>query len=1116
MKTYKWANNITGWVIFIIAAVTYLLTIEPTASFWDCGEFISSAYKLEVGHPPGSPIFMLTANLFTHFASEPSQVARMVNSMSALLSALTILFLFWTITRLAKKLIVTDSTKEISLAQMISILACGAVGALAYTWSDTFWFSAVEGEVYAYSSLMTGLVIWLILKWEDVADDPRSDRWLILIAYLMGISIAVHLLNLLCIPAIVLVYYFRKYPNPNAKGALIALLVSFGVVAAILYGLVQGIMEVCGWIELLFVNGFHLPYNSGVIFYIILIFGVLGWGIWESIRPKGNKVLINISFILSIFLLGIPFFGSHYFIGALLTIGLAVFMFMYEKINRVVLNTILTCLLVITVGYSSYALIIIRSTANTPMDQNSPEDVFTLRTYLSREQYGETPLFYGPTFVSEVKYERKKESMVAVTKDDGPVRTQIAKHDPSEPDRYFVSKRKEHYVYIDQLNTLFPRMYSSEPRHVQGYKDWTNFKGTHVKVPTPNTNPITGKPVEKDVIKPTFGENLKFFFNYQVCFMYWRYFMWNFSGRQNDIQGQGEILNGNWITGIKFIDEVLVGPQDDMPDSIAKNKGHNKYYMLPLLLGLLGILFQVFRKEKEGTQQFWVTFLLFFMTGLAIVIYLNQTPYQPRERDYAYAGSFYAFCIWIGIGVAGLIEAFNKYLKFPPVIASSVGAVLCLLIPIQMVSQTWDDHNRAKRYVTRDFGFNYLTTCEPDAIIFTNGDNDTFPLWYAQEVEGYRTDVRVCNLSYLQTDWYIDQMKRQAYESAPLPIDWKQYDYIQGTHDVAYVIPQTEQAIDVNDVLNWIKSTDPRTKQVPGISQKLDNIPTDKILIPVDSVGVIANGVVKPENAQWISKNLLVDLSEKRDPNGEVVVPGRRYIGKQEIMILDMLKNNADWSRPIYYAITVGSDQYLNLSPYFRQDGIAYRIMPFVARQHQPVDADVMYDNLMNKYRWGNMEDPNVYMDENCIRLAKTFRVLFGMLGETLSNQGDTVRTKQAMDYCLKVIPSYTVPYDFYSTSDIAKAYDKIGDTESAAKLYKELADKSFKNLNWFDRLTPSQYAGVINEVRNDLAYLQFSLDFFEKNNPELYKQYMEEYIKYYQHFEQFMSRAQLRGGRNR
>ena len=1109
MRTYKLVNNIAGWIVFIIATITYLLTIEPTASFWDCGEFIVSAYKLQVGHPPGNPIFMLMANIFTQFASDTSQVALMVNTMSAIFSALTILFLFWTITHLSRRLIVRDNKKEFKLSQIIAIIGSGAVGALAYTFSDTFWFSAVEGEVYAFSSLMTAVVFWLILKWEDVADEPHSNRWLILIAYLMGVSIAIHLLNLLCIPAIVLVYYFRKHSDVSLKGALIALLVSFGIIVTILYGLVQGVMEVCGWFELLFVNTFGLPYNSGVVFYMILIFGVLGWSIWETMKEKSSPTRAKISFVAAVFLLGIPFFGSQYALGAVLTIALIVFLFLYKKLNFVVLNTILISLFVITIGYSSYALIMIRSAANTPMDQNSPEDIFTLRTYLSREQYGDRPLFYGQTFASEVKYEARGNAMIAVSKDKGPVWTQIAKRDPSEKDKYFVSKRKEQYVYVDELNTLFPRMYSQDPRHVEAYKEWSNFKGKRVKVPNPQGG-------SKTILAPTFGENLRYFFSYQVNFMYWRYFMWNFSGRQNDIQGHGEVSNGKWITGIKFIDEVLVGPQDDMPDSIAKNKGHNAYYMLPLLLGVLGIFVQIY-SGKKGTEQFWTTFFLFFMTGLAIVIYLNQTPYQPRERDYAYAGSFYAFCIWIGLGTLGIIKGLKKYGKIPLTVASVSGVVLCLLVPVQMLSQNWDDHDRSKRYVARDFGFNYLTTCEPNAIIFTNGDNDTFPLWYAQEVEGYRTDVRVCNLSYLQTDWYIDQMKRQAYESEPLPIEWERYDYIQGKHDVAWVVPQIEGALSVTQVLDRIKSDDVRTKRIEGYSQEIDNIPTNFIAIPVDSAGVIASGVVKPENADWILNALIVDLEEKTNENGEVVTPGKRYIAKHEMMILEMLKNNSDWSRPMYYAITVGPDQYLRLTPYFRQDGVAYRIMPFLAAQHQDVGTDVMYDNLMNKYRWGNLEEPGLYLDENSMRMSKTFRVTFGTLIRALIDEGDSIRAKKALDYCLQVIPDYNVPHDFYSSGELANSYNRIGEVEKAAELYKTLAELSLKNLNWYSRLTDRHYVSVVNDVRRDLYQLQFILAFFHTYDSKLYEQYVSEYEQYYQRFEQFTARAQrTRGGHNR
>jgi len=1126
MKTYKLFNNILGWVVFAISTTVYLLTIEPTASFWDCPEFISSAYKLEVGHPPGNPIFMMTSNLFTQLTSNVSLKASMVNSMSALFSGLTILFLFWTITHLARKIILVNKDKDnkhtISTAQIIAILGCGAVGALAYTFSDTFWFSAVEGEVYASSSLMTALVFWMVLKWEDVANEPGADRWLVLIAYMIGLSIAIHLLVLLCIPAIVLVYYFKKYPNPNLKGSLIALVISFAVVGIILFGIIQGLMKVAGWFELLFVNKFSLPYNTGVAFYMILLFAVLVWGIWETMRENYSALRTKIAFVLAVGLLGIPFLGNQPYFGILLLAIFAGILFAYKKVNQVSLNSILLAIFVIIIGYSSFALIMIRSASNPPMDQNSPEDIFTLRTYLGREQYGEKPLIYGQTFVSEPKIEIKDGQRSVVTADDGPVWVQIAKHDPSEKDRYFVATRKERPVYMSELNTLFPRMFSKESNHIQGYKYWADIKGQRVRVVTPEGT--------KYVVKPTFIENLRFFLNYQVNFMYWRYFMWNFSGRQNDIQGNGGIVNGNWITGIKFLDAIRLGPQDDLPDSIVKNKGYNRFYMLPLILGIVGIFFQIY-SGKKGVQGFWVTFLLFFMTGLAIVIYLNQTPFEPRERDYAYAGSFYAFAIWIGLGVAGVIRALGKYAKLPAVPAAIAGSALCILVPIQMASQTWDDHDRSKRYICRDFGYNYLITCEPNAIIFTMGDNDTFPLWYNQEVEGVRTDVRVCNLSYLQTDWYIDQMKRQAYESQPLPISWKRTDYIQGTHDYAYIVKQTDEPWEVARALDWIKSDDIRTKRIRGYDGELDNIRTDMLYLPVDSAAVVKSGVVKPENYNRILKNLNINLGDRVDTSGELVDQAKRGLTKQELMILDMINNNRDWSRPIYFATTVSPDQYLRLDSFFRQDGVAYRLVPYntglsqeydedttAGPNRMDVDIDILYDNLMHKYRWGNLEQPGLYLDENATRMAKVFRMMFGKLGRYLIEDGKNEKAKEVLDYGLKVLPHYNVPYDYYSANEIAKGYYQIGEIEKAKKIYDILLSNSMKSLKWFSQLNARQYAQTLDEIRRELYYSQSMFQVYKNVNREAYESYIADFNNYIQQYDQFMKSRQVqqRGGTNR
>lgn len=1074
MKRYKLLNNVLGWAVFVIAAVTYILTLESTASFWDCGEFIASGYKLEVGHPPGNPIFMLTARFFANFASSPSEVAYMVNLMSGLLSAATILLLFWTITRLAQKIVLREGETEetMSLGQMIAILGSGLVGALAYAWSDTFWFSAVEGEVYAYSSFCTALVFWLILKWESVADLPHANRYIILIAYIIGVSIAVHLLNLLCIPAIVLVYYYRKYKNTDLKGSLIALLVSFVLIVLLLYGLVPGFVEVAGWVELLFVNVFHLPFNSGVVFYFFLIVGVIAWAIYETYAQRSDK-LIKISFLISIVLVGIPFIGDGYIIGIILTAVLAYYLFTRKKLAVVAMNTILLSLFVIFIGYSSYALIVIRSTANTPMDQNSPEDIFSLGGYLNREQYGDRPLFYGQTFPAEIA---RDANGTAISTKGKAIWKKKLKTSENESDRYIVTGYNEHYEYQPELNMLFPRMYSDKSEHISAYKEWTNFKGRPVQVRTSEGT--------KTVMKPTFAENLAFFLDYQLNYMYWRYFMWNFSGRQNDIQGHGEVSNGNWITGIPFIDEALVGPQEDMPFDIVNNKGHNVYYMLPLLLGILGLLFQAYA-GKKGIQGFWITFFLFFMTGIAIVLYLNQTPYQPRERDYAYAGSFYAFCIWIGFGVAALAKGLQKYGKLSPVIAGSVATVLCLLVPIQMGAQNWDDHDRSNRYVCRDFGANYLESCEPNAVIFTNGDNDTFPLWYAQEVEGIRTDVRVCNTSYLQTDWYINQMKKQAYESDPLPISWQPEDYVQGTRDAAYVFPMTDKSIDLKTALDFVRSNDPKFKKIPGINQELDYIPAQTLTMGVDSAAVMAAGVIDTANLPYLQKEMKIDLK------------GKDVLGKQELIILDMLQTN-DWNRPIYYAITVSPDQFVKLDPYFQQTGMAYQIVPMETQGTvRSINTEKMYDNVMNKFKWGGVNTPGVYLDETVMRMCKSYRIaLFSKLAAALVAEGKNEKALDVLDKAMEVLPPENVPLD-YSALSLGELYYELGQKEKAEMVYKGIADNALRSINWYFRLRPGQLSSVESDLGHNLAVLQEVLRVSKQYNPEFAKPYQEEFDNY-------------------
>ena len=780
MKQFRLVDNILGWLTFAIAAFVYCSTIEPTASFWDCPEFIDTGYKLQIGHPPGAPFFMLTANLFSQFASDPSQVAYMVNTMSALLSAATILFLFWTISHLVRRLLVkqenffrANTLAELDLSKVIAIEASALVGALIYTFSDTFWFSAVEGEVYAYSSAFTAVVFWLILKWEDQADQPHADRWLVLIMYMTGLSIGVHLLNLLCLPAIVLVYYYRKFPTDDPKrdlkGSLIALFISIVILCAVLYGVVPGIVQVGGWFELLFVNMLGMPFNTGEIVYIFLLIGIIIWAIYETYHNQNEKRQ-NIAFLLAVAMLGIPFYGHGWLSVIIGIVVLAVLWFVltYKKQGKALVtarikNTSLLCMLMLMIGYSSYALIVIRSSANPPMDQNSPEDIFTLGEYLGREQYGQRPLFYGQAYTSQVALEAEGGYCKPVMTKGDPVWQRKEKASPDEKDEYFVVRTKDEYKYAQ--NMLFPRMYSSA--HTAQYESWMGGVDGHEEDFDRCGEHITVK-------VPSQLENLRFFISYQCNFMYWRYFMWNFAGRQNDLQGNGEPEHGNWLSGFDWLDNWRLGNQDLLPDELKENKGHNVFYCLPLILGLIGLFWQSLAKhfnnakDQTGIRQFWVVFFLFFMTGLAIVIYLNQTPSQPRERDYAYAGSFYAFAIWCGIGVAAIIETIRERLKkVNPIALAAVVSIACLLVPIQMASQTWDDHDRSGRYCCRDFGQNYLMTLQEkgNPIIFTNGNNDTFPLWYNQDTEGVRTDARVCNLSYLQTDWYIDQMRRPAYDS---------------------------------------------------------------------------------------------------------------------------------------------------------------------------------------------------------------------------------------------------------------------------------------------------------------------------------------------------------------
>ena len=1063
MKQYKLVNNLVGWFAFLAAAITYCSTVEPTASFWDCPEFITTGYKLEVGHPPGAPFFMLVANLFSQFASDPTQVAYMVNIMNALMSAACILFLFWSITHLVKKLVCPDS-QQMNLSKLITIMGSGLVGALAYTWSDTFWYSAVEGEVYAFSSLFTAVVFWLILKWENVANEPRSDRWLILIAYLTGLSIGVHLLNLLCIPAIVLVYYYKKNPNANLKGSLLALAGSGILVAAVLYGIVPGVVKVGGWFELLFVNSLGMPFNTGVIVYIILLAAAIIWGVYESYTEQSRKRM-NISFLVTIAMLGIPFYGHGFgsiVIGLLVLGALGAYLFAKLdakwQVSARTLNTTLLSIMMIMVGYSSYALIVIRSSANTPMDQNSPEDIFTLGEYLGREQYGTRPLFYGQTYASKPALKTVDGGCMYDVVEGAPVYQRKEKASADEKDSYEVVRHKTSYKYAQ--NMLFPRMYSEQ--HTQYYEDWLGG--------------IEGRTVPYDqcgeilMVKiPTQWENIKFFFSYQVNFMYWRYFMWNFAGRQNDIQSNGEIEHGNWITGIKFIDNFLVGNQEFLPSDLKNNKGHNVFFCLPLILGIIGLFWQAYKGEK-GIQQFWVVFFLFFMTGLAIVLYLNQTPMQPRERDYAYAGSFYAFAIWIGMGVAGIAQWLEKKMGEKP--AAVLATVLGLFVPVQMVSQTWDDHDRSGRYTTSDFGQNYLNSLpeEGNPIIFTNGDNDTFPLWYNQEVEGNRTDVRVCNLSYLQTDWYIDQMKRDSYDSPAVPIEWSRLEYVQGHNEAVSIRPEmmktinefykqnpTEAAKEFGDNPYELKNILRHWVREPKLGQQI--IPTDSLVIKLDKEAIKRSGMMIPDSLHGqIPEYMSISLK------------GKRMLYKSELMMLEMLANT-NWERPMYMAITVGQENHLNLGNNFMQEGLAYRITPFnTTDMNARIDSEKMYDNLMHKFKFGGIDKDGLYLDETVLRMCQTHRRLFVQVAGQLIKEGKYDKALKALDYSQQVIPSKNVPHDYVmsSSKEMADDYIALGEYAKASTILDELGNKAVEYITWYMSLDDERLAlSYDNCVRN-------------------------------------------------
>lgn len=1137
MKNYKLINIIAGWVVFLIAFITYYLTAEPTSSLWDCGEFIASAFKLQVGHPPGAPLFMIMARFFSLFAQDTAHVAKMINMVSVLASAFTILFLFWTITHLAKKLF----RETLSTGNALAVLGSGLVGALAYTFSDTFWFSAVEGEVYASSSLFTAVVFWAILKWENVADEKHASRWIVLIAFLMGLSIGVHLLNLLAIPAIVFVFYFRKY-KLSQRGIILASIISVVLLAIVMYGIIPGIVKVASWFELRMVNSLGAPYQSGVLVYAVLLIASLILGLYFTY--KGASVQLQEIFtILPIILLGIPFLSSSGFLNVLITVAIVLIIHLALKNQQVILNTILLIMTVIVIGYSSYAMIVIRSNANPPMDENNPENVFSLLSYLNREQYGDRPLVYGQYF----------NSPVIDSKQGSPTWTPVN-------GKYEITNYKPEYVYDKRFLSIFPRMYSPEQNHINAYKEWTNFKGTPIEVTRANGQKET-------IYKPTFGENLKFFFKYQVGFMYGRYFMWNFAGRQNDTQGHGGILKGNWISGIKFLDAARLGSQDNLPDSFKNVESRNKYYLLPLIFGLLGLMFH-FQKNKKD---FSIVALLFILTGLAIVVFLNQTPIQPRERDYAYAGSFYAFAIWIGFGVLAIYDLLKN--KLPDHINAILVSILSiLLVPGIMAKENWDDHDRSGRYTARDMAANYLESCDKNAILFTVGDNDTFPLWYAQDVENIRTDVRVCNLMLLNTDWYIDQMKRKAYESEPMPFSLEKEEYIQGTKDMIHIINQPQiianelyeanktlfsdrfdklyaeliqvlesstfvsehpkdfqtlrdnpsgikintfnslintisreenikkyllNAVRVNELKNKtqdlynavINSYLPvkiamqfiKNKNKPNIgtifNEQIDYLPTNKLKIEANPEKIVSMGIVSEEKKQDIDSVIEWTISKKR-------------LYKSELMILDLLANN-DWERPVYF-VSPDHDGSLGLEDYMQLEGFAYRLVPVKTEQQNAlhigsVDTEKMYERIMHTFRWGRMNEEDVYLDHYNLRNFTVMKIRnnFTRLAEEFYKEGEKEKAVEVLDKCMDLMPAEKVPYDFFIL-DFIQLYYQLSENSKADEIAAGYFETASDEVRYYLSLRENFAASVSDEIESQLRIMNYISRYTENFNEEL------------------------------
>ena len=1021
---FKKLNNIVGWCVFMIATIVYFLTLETTVSWWDCGEYISTAYKLQVGHPPGAPLFQMLGRFFSLFAfGDVTKVALMINAMSALCSSFTILFLFWTITLLAKKLWMKDGEDSPS-ANKFNVLAAGVIGALAYTFSDTFWFSAVESEVYAMSSLFTAITFWAILKWEEVADEPTNYRWIIFIAYLIGLSIGVHLLNLLCIPAVVYIVYFKKYKKVTTKGFIVAGIISVVLVGFIQVILIPAIVSICGKFELFFVNSLGAPFNLGTIVYFILLIALIVAGIYFT-----------------------------------------------NKYKKVVLNTAVLSFMFILIGYSSFFMLVIRANANTPINENEPSEAVSMLSYLKREQYGSWPLVYGPYYMAK-PYDANSSSPIYV-RDEA-------------KGKYVITDKREGTdpIYDDNVMTLFPRMWNgTKPSYISTYNQYID-KSKMV--------PVTMKKsdgTKETVLRPTFMQNLKFFIGYQCNHMYWRYFMWNFVGRQNDIQGHGEIENGNWASGIGFIDNARLGNQDNLPKSMS-NSGHTEFYFLPLILGLIGLFYHIKRDMKNS----WVVFLLFFMTGLAIVIYLNQTPYQPRERDYAYAGSFYAFCIWIGFGLLGVVEMLQKFMKNKMAVAV-VAFVLCLSVPTVMAASGWEGHNRAEKTSALDWGKNYLKNLPENAVIFTRGDNDTFPLWYVQEVEGYRTDVRVCNYMLSSGYWYVHQMGRKQYESERLPLSLTPEQYDNGVNEPVFIQEVFEGPVELKDAIEFIKSDNVKTKVSLLSGDKANYLPARNLKITVDKEAVVRNGIV-PESM----KDQIVDEIVWRIPESV------NYLYKNDLMLLDFMATN-DWTRAVYFTSLSDIKNVLGIDKYLHQEGLSHRFIPVLAADYYKdaggVYVEGSYELLMaDDISWGNLNKEGVAVDPESRRNLLFVKQAYMRLAQSLLNRGQNDSAVAVLDRCLEFFPDEKVPYDFYMLA-YPEIYYKAGAVEKGDELIDVIINNCLDNLRYFNELNDRFVPYYAETIRENLAMINEMSNIASRNSRHELKMELEKMLE--EQFSKFM-----------